>query len=339
MGVRYRKSISMGKGMRLNITKTGLGMSVGTKGLRYSVHSSGRTTATAGIPGTGLSYTASRSTRSSAAAKRQIPSPPSSSSPALLKASLFAPKYEKAFVKGLKLAMVENYAAALPLFEEASTAAGPAVISPTFWAGYCHLRLEHERDAAGYLEKVVASDVALPDALMYKHRISAAVELTVTPGLKATVPFSTAGAGLILAELYQDFGEMEKAIGMLEAIAEAAGSDLVITASLAELYTMHDDWDDAIEITNGVRNTDDVSCQTLILRARALSAKGLNEGALEALKEAMRSKKRSFELLKAARYERAGVYERLGKRSQARKDLERLYAEDSAYADVAERLT
>lgn len=70
MGLRFRKSFSLGKGMRLNVGKSGFGLSFGTKGLRYSINSKGRRTSTVGIPGTGLSY----STTSSAGSKRQYKS-------------------------------------------------------------------------------------------------------------------------------------------------------------------------------------------------------------------------------------------------------------------------
>ena len=55
MGLRFRKSIRICKGMKLNFGKTGVGVSFGTRGLHYTVHSSGRRTASVGIPGTGIS--------------------------------------------------------------------------------------------------------------------------------------------------------------------------------------------------------------------------------------------------------------------------------------------
>ena len=57
MGLQFRKSISICKGVKLNITKTGVGVTLGKKGCHYSINSSGRTTSTIGIPGTGLYYT------------------------------------------------------------------------------------------------------------------------------------------------------------------------------------------------------------------------------------------------------------------------------------------
>lgn len=63
MGLQFRKRIKICKGVNLNISKTGVGVSVGTKGARYSMHSSGRRTATVGLPGTGLYYTKNLGTK------------------------------------------------------------------------------------------------------------------------------------------------------------------------------------------------------------------------------------------------------------------------------------
>lgn len=75
MGFRFRKSVKLAPGVKLNIGKRGASISGGVKGARVSVHSSGRTTTTVGIPGTGLSYqtqtggTKKKSTRQSSTKK------------------------------------------------------------------------------------------------------------------------------------------------------------------------------------------------------------------------------------------------------------------------------
>jgi Protein of unknown function (DUF4236) len=53
MGFRLRKSIKIAPGVRLNVSKTGIGASAGVGAGRYSVHSSGRRTVSArsGVPG------------------------------------------------------------------------------------------------------------------------------------------------------------------------------------------------------------------------------------------------------------------------------------------------
>lgn len=55
MGMRFRKSIRLGKGVRVNFSKSGVGLGIGGKGLSASIGPSGRR-ASVGIPGSGLSY-------------------------------------------------------------------------------------------------------------------------------------------------------------------------------------------------------------------------------------------------------------------------------------------
>ena len=57
MGLRFRKSITLCKGVKLNFGKTGMSVSVGQKGFRKTYHTSGKVTTTVGIPGTGIYYT------------------------------------------------------------------------------------------------------------------------------------------------------------------------------------------------------------------------------------------------------------------------------------------
>ena len=56
MGMRFRKSIKLGGGTKLNLSKSGVGVSTGVKGFRVSKNTSGRSRVTSSLPGTGLSY-------------------------------------------------------------------------------------------------------------------------------------------------------------------------------------------------------------------------------------------------------------------------------------------
>lgn len=56
MGFRFRRSISLIPGVRLNLGKKSASFSFGVRGLHYTVGTRGRQI-TAGIPGSGLSYT------------------------------------------------------------------------------------------------------------------------------------------------------------------------------------------------------------------------------------------------------------------------------------------
>ena len=61
MGLRFRKSVKIAPGVRLNLNKNSTSVSFGGKGAHYTVSSNGRRTASVGIPGTGISYSASTS--------------------------------------------------------------------------------------------------------------------------------------------------------------------------------------------------------------------------------------------------------------------------------------
>lgn len=59
MGFRFRKSFKVAPGVKLNFNKKSTGVTFGDKGLHYTVNSSGKSTMSAGIPGTGMYYTES----------------------------------------------------------------------------------------------------------------------------------------------------------------------------------------------------------------------------------------------------------------------------------------
>lgn len=56
MGLRFKKSVKIAKGVKVNFGKTGASLTVGTRGLHHTIHTSGKKTSSIGLPGTGLSY-------------------------------------------------------------------------------------------------------------------------------------------------------------------------------------------------------------------------------------------------------------------------------------------
>lgn len=59
MGLRFRKSIKVAPGVKINLNKKSAGVTLGTKGAHYTINTSGKRTASVGLPGTGLSYSTS----------------------------------------------------------------------------------------------------------------------------------------------------------------------------------------------------------------------------------------------------------------------------------------
>lgn len=70
MGTKFRKTIKMGP-VRVNLSNSGVGYSVGGKGLRVTKKAGGGTKTTVGIPGTGISYS-SESTKSAKTSARKM---------------------------------------------------------------------------------------------------------------------------------------------------------------------------------------------------------------------------------------------------------------------------
>lgn len=64
MGLRFRKSIKLGKHFSVNLSPKGIGYSYGVKGARHSVSADGRHRTTYSVPGTGLTYTTSNNSSS-----------------------------------------------------------------------------------------------------------------------------------------------------------------------------------------------------------------------------------------------------------------------------------
>lgn len=72
MGLRFRKSKKLLPGVKLNISKNSVGLSVGVKGARVSVNSKGRVTKSVSIPGTGISHVTTENLNS----KKALPNNP-----------------------------------------------------------------------------------------------------------------------------------------------------------------------------------------------------------------------------------------------------------------------
>lgn len=338
MGMRFRRSIKLGPGVRFNLSKTGIGISAGLKGARYSVHSSGRQTTAARLPGTGVYYMKQTGGHGSKASASTKAAPAQQSTPHATP-GLFAPAYEKKFAEAVKRYLAGETQAALGLFIEASSLdSTDKALSDDFFAGLLLAQSGSSELAIPYLEKIVAAPQGLPDALMAKYIGGAQISVPITPQLSVVVEMGSLAATLVLVECYQEHGRFDEAIGLLQQVREAAPHK-ALTVSLCELLSLQSEWQEVIELVAGTSNTDDIDLQTLIYYGSALSNVGRDDAALVVYKEALKSSKRDQELLWWARYRRAAAHLRLGSKARARTDFARIYAENPSYADVAQQLT
>lgn len=64
MGFKFRKSVKIAPGVKLNLNKKSAGISIGGKGAHYTVNSKGKRTTSVGVPGTGVYYSSSKGGKS-----------------------------------------------------------------------------------------------------------------------------------------------------------------------------------------------------------------------------------------------------------------------------------
>lgn len=101
MGLRFRKSVKIAPGVRLNISKKSVGISAGVKGYRKSINSSGRVTTSIGTPVAGVSYVKTENLKSK---KKKAASNRASSTAAAASSSASSPAVAAAPVKVQKAA-------------------------------------------------------------------------------------------------------------------------------------------------------------------------------------------------------------------------------------------
>ena len=101
MGLRFRKSVKIAPGVRLNISKKSVGISAGVKGYRKSINSSGRVTTSIGTPVAGVSYVKTENLKSK---KKKAASNRASSTAAAASSSASSPAVTPVPVKVQKAA-------------------------------------------------------------------------------------------------------------------------------------------------------------------------------------------------------------------------------------------
>jgi len=337
MSFRFWRRIRIAPGVTLNLSKSGGSLSFGPRGAKFTVGSRGRRVTT-GIPGTGLFYTTKLGGGSVGTGKSRQAIPTEERLSLGFFKRLVTPDDEEAFVDGCRELALGNE-------EEAYAHLTKATHLPdgAFLAGFLALKLGKPVEATHFLTSAAGAQEKL-GRLFGKYGIVATLRLAITEEVAADVSCNREGVLLGLVEAYQAQGQVNEAIHCLETLKRLHPDDPVIRLSLCELLLERDgDTKDAakrvVHLTQGIENESAVHAALLLYKARALRKLGLSEAAKEALTLALRRKKgRSEELLRALRYERALAFEDIGHKAQARRELERLYAEAPDYADVADRL-
>ncbi|MCL4240336.1 MAG: DUF4236 domain-containing protein, partial [Dehalococcoidia bacterium] len=348
-GYRYNVSTTGRSTTSINIPGTGISYKDSTGGTSRSRTTSRRTSTTKKPPArrTTSKTTASKS-RTAPSRARKAPPPPArtvlpvtraQAEDLVPKPGFMASGAEQSFRKAVVAAACGDWEDARANLEK-TTQRDTSHDADDLLLAYALVRLDREAAAVPLLERVMASETELPDAFTAKYmdRLDFQIDVRIVPGIDTMLPFDSAGAALLLAELYQRAGRVGDAAELIEGLAEAGLAEPLARVALAELYASSGRWEDAVRVTDGVTNTDDLSALTLSYRGAALGALGQFDESLVALREALKSRSRSAPVLHSARYHRARVYEEMGQPGRARQDYEAIYAQNPTFADVQARL-
>lgn len=350
MYFRFFRRMSIAPGLKLNLTKRGASFSAGPKGAKYTVGTSGRR-ATLGIPGTGLFYTGKvggkkqsstrqrSQTTSSAQAIQDIPpeSPEQKLTLSFLQ-RIFTPTNEKAFIEGCKAFVQGNTESAYSHFKNANN-----ITDASFITGLIALKKEQFRVALKHFTKAL-SDIRNLGKYFGKYQLDVSVRLPITEETFTFIEPDRRGLLLALVDVYQELGQYQQSADCLKRLKRIDPEDIVVKLSTAELL-----WDtnpnskshckQIVRLAQGIENNCSLGAALLFYRGKALGKLGLFDAARDSLTKAFRRKKdRPDELLLAIQYERALVYEQLGRKKRARNELEKVYAKSPDYEDVAQRL-
>ena len=337
MAFRFWRRVRLAPGVTLNLSKSNASLSFGPRGAKYTVSPRGNR-ATAGIPGTGLFYTVhdrKRSGRGGAAPAPRV------AQRDRLKLGFFqrlmTPAEEKRFIDGIRALNEGDQDAALAALEEAGDLPDAA-----WMAGMIRLRREDFDAAKAHFEYALRR---LDDlgSLFEKYEIAAQASLPITSDIFAHVFPRERGTRLALVEIAQLQGRHDDAMTHIARLMEIDPTDPVVLLSFAELALDSPQdralMDRVVHATLHVENETPVDTAILLYRGKALAALGMPDAAIDVLTLANRRRKdRPEGLLHQIRYDRAVLYEEVGRKAQARRDFERLYAADPSFEDVRARL-
>lgn len=334
MSFRFWRRIRIAPGVTLNLSKSTASLSVGPRGAKYTISPRGNRV-TAGLPGTGLFYTVHEPRRAS-----------SGHAPRVAQRNrlnlgfferLFTPADERALVDGLKALNAGDEGAALADFEKSASLPDAA-----WMAGMLRLKREEFAPARRHLEAALGGLDRL-GGLLDKYGIAAQVTFSVTPEVDAHARPRERGTRLALVEIAQINGDRATAMRHVERLLAIEPGDPVVLLSFAELILDGDAdrvlLERVVALTAGITNETPVETALLLYRGRALARLGLADAAIDTFTLALRRRKdRADTLLLQLRYERAVLYDEVGRKAQARREMERVYAEDPTFEDVRERL-
>ena len=342
MSLRFRRSMQLIPGVRLNFSKSALGLSVGVPGARVSVNTKGQVYSSVGLPGTGLysvEQTSLRRTKSQRRHKEtqaaevasvvQTPAP----TPGLI-----ATKRERAFHKFLLTAFdEENKWPDKKVIRQTQLLARefPLLELPCLAIAAIHAMRNDESVTDGelWMTKLWEKRKELFEHYIVDKYFSRMYpQVQITRGISSPYPFNVTALGLLYSEVLQQTGKTKEAKEVVKSLDETPFTAI----SMAELNIDLKLYDEVISATEEIEVESDTSGMLQIFRGIAFTLQGFNDAAIEVFKTVIAKRSLSEEVLNRALVERAKCYRAMGKKAMAIKDLEKILAREGDYPEIKE---
>lgn len=307
MGFRFGKSINLGGGARVNLSRSGVGLSVGGKGGRVGIGPRGGYSSL-NIPGTGISYggrTGGGRSRGARAKKGGASRGAAHRYGSVGSTSAWA-------VFGVVVTVV--VAIAQPV-------AGMAVLGAwLLWRS--RPKQKAKRLARRALSMVKQNPAAAMSLLEEAHKLFPENDQILY----------LAGAASHDAE---DFKMSARFLGELRRrVPEAFRAELL----LGHAYFRTGEHDRAIEVLQQIPEESEDHTKALLLMGTVFSQREDYESAVETFRRGPLRKRKLDEDLKELHYQLATHYEHLGDKAAAKRHYRRVYTTDVGYRDVNQRL-
>ena len=330
MGLRFRRTMKIAPGLRLNFNANSIGLSIGPRGAKYTINSSGRHTVSAGLPGTGLYVTESKG-----GGKRRKQVEEESIALTASEPGFFSRGGERAFYDFAHKYLVKDGGFT---FEEIKAKAEEIKIEHPKIASYIDFVMiaptstQSAQAALEICERLygVQEDFLMhPIATKYFDEFKA--QIPIARGITYTTDYNNNFLSYTYSEILQALGQPEKALEIIQKVRDSEFKEIAI----ADLNLSLKRYQEVIDDTDDVENEDDNSALLIVLRGIALRELGDHEIALEAFKSVISKRSGEESVRNYALYERACTYEAMGKKALAIKDLNRILVAD--YNDKAAR--
>jgi tetratricopeptide (TPR) repeat protein len=339
MSLRFWQRIRIAPGVTLNLSKSTASLSFGPPGAKFTISPRGNR-ATVGLPGTGLFYTVHQPRGRAAPQGRAVPARDKLDLGFFRR--LVTPEAERDFVDGMRQVTDGAMTEALPKLEAAAATHPDAA----WFAGLIRAKAEDLDRARAHLERALAGLGDL-GAMFGKYQVRAEISLPVADGVTAHISPCERGTLLALVEIAQEQGREGDVRKHLDRLLQIAPEDPVVLLSYAEAHLPDAGaegvppavLDRIVTHSAGIQNDTGIDTALLLYRARALAAQGLTDAAIQTLTLAARRRKdRPERLIHQIRFDRAELYDRTGRRAQARREFEKLYADAPDFEGLKARL-